>query len=353
MSRPAYKVAPEPALEIKRFGARDGDRWDAFVQGCPTASFFHLSGWKEVIERSFGHPTFYLYAESAGEIRGVLPLGQVKSRLFGNALISVPFLVLGGVASTDDEAREALEEAARALARELQVDYLELRYAEALYPGPPVKDLYVRFRAEIDPDPAVNLKRIPRKQRAMIRKGMGAGLASTIDADLDRFYQLFSESQRNLGTPVLPKRWFRHLREVFGDACEVLTVTRNREVVSSVMSFYFRDEVLPYYGGGRRAARALKGNDFMYWELMRRACERGTRIFDYGRSKKGTGSYNFKKNWGFEPEPLHYEYHLVRANEVPDINPLNPRFRLAVSAWQRLPLPVSRTLGPMIARYLG
>jgi FemAB-related protein (PEP-CTERM system-associated) len=194
---------------------------------------------------------------------------------------------------------------------------------------------------------------IPRKQRAMVRKGIQAGLTSELDDGIDRFYRAYSESVRNLGTPVFGKRYFQILKEVFGADCEVLTITSGGGLVASVLSFYFRDEVLPYYGGGTDEARAVKGNDFMYWELMRRAAERGVKVFDYGRSKVGTGSYGFKKNWGFEPEPLHYEYHLVRADRVPDVNPLNPKYRLFIAAWKRLPLAVSRLIGPMIARSLG
>ena len=143
------------------------------------------------------------------------------------------------------------------------------------------------------------------------------------------------------------------MKEVFGDACEILTVTSDDRLVSSVMSFYFRDEVLPYYGGGTAESRALKGNDFMYWELMRRACERGVRIFDYGRSKEGAGSYSFKKNWGFEPSPLYYEYFLVKARQMPDVSPMNPKYKLFINAWKRLPLSVTRIIGPLLARNLG
>jgi len=119
------------------------------------------------------------------------------------------------------------------------------------------------------------------------------------------------------------------------------------------MSFYFRDEVLPYYGGGTELAREVAGNDFMYWEVMRRACERGLRVFDYGRSKRGTGSFDFKKNWGFEPQPLHYEYRLVRGKRVPEHNPLNPRYRLLIKLWQRLPLALANRIGPHIVKNLG
>lgn len=341
------------AIIVRPIQAADRARWDRFVEAHPEATFFHRAGWAEVIERAFGHRAHFLVAEQAGIVRGVLPLGHVRSRLFGNALVSVPFCVYGGVLADSDAARGALETAATALATDLRVDYLELRNRRQQHPHWPSKDLYVTFRKAIDADPDANMAAIPRKQRAMVRKGIQAGLTSELDEGIDRFYSAYSESVRNLGTPVFGKRYFQILREVFGADCEVLTVTSDGTLVASVLSFYFRDEVLPYYGGGTDKARAVKGNDFMYWELMRRAPARGVRIFDYGRSKVGTGSYSFKKNWGFEPEPLHYEYHLVRADRVPDVNPLNPKYRLFIEAWKRLPLPMSRLIGPMIARSLG
>lgn len=120
-----------------------------------------------------------------------------------------------------------------------------------------------------------------------------------------------------------------------------------------MLSFYFRDEVLPYYAGDDAAARALAANDFKYWELMRRACERGCRVFDYGRSKLGTGPYAFKKNWGFEPQPLSYEYRLYKRDSVPQNNPANPKYRAFIALWKRLPLGVANALGPHIVRNLG
>lgn len=340
-------------LTVAALEAGGAARWDAFVETCPEATFFHRAGWRRVLEDVLGHRTRYLYAEAGGVLEGVLPLGHVRSRLFGNALISTPFCVYGGVAATTERARAALTDAACRLAEDLRVDYLELRNLEPRNAGWPRKDLYVTFRKAIDPDPEKNLLAIPRKQRAMVRKGIQAGLVSEVDAGVDRLYAAYSESVRNLGTPVLPRRYYAALLEVFGEACDVLTITKDGGLVASVLSFYFRDQVLPYYGGGTDAARELKGNDFMYWELMRRACERGYRLFDYGRSKVGTGAYSFKKNWGFEPEPLAYEYHLVRAKEVPDVNPLNPKYRLFINLWQRLPVGLSQRFGPMLARNLG
>lgn len=340
-------------MDIKLLDTTRKADWDAFVTACPEASFFHRAGWKEVIERAFGHAMPYLYAEDAGRIIGVLPLGHVKSVLFGNSLISNPFCVYGGAVADSEAARLALEAEAVRMARELGVDYLEFRNRHARSTGRPTKSLYVTFRKTLDPDPDKNLAAVPRKQRAMIRKGISAGLTGVEDTGIDRFYECYAESVRNLGTPVFPKRYFAILREVFVEDCEILTVEYQGRPVSSVMSFYFRDEVLPYYGGGGDMARDMKGNDFMYWEVMRRAVERGIRVFDYGRSKLGTGSYRFKTHWGFEPEPLPYEYELVNAKTMPDINPLNPKYRLFISAWQRLPLPLSKLLGPLISVGLG
>ena len=330
------------------------EQWDAFVLACPQATFFHLSAWTLTVEEVLGHRAYCLYAlADNGSIEGVLPLAHVRSKLFGNCLVSVPFAVYGGVAASSDVAAQALDRAARSLAEELAVDWLELRNQEMPEHAEHVAELYVTFRKPIAGDSEANLSAIPRKQRAMVRKGIKAGLQARIDTTVDDFYAMYSQSVRNLGTPVLPKRWYAGLAETFGDRCDVLTVMHEGVPVSSVMSFYFRDEVLPFYGGGIAQARDLKANDFMYYALMNHAYERGARIFDYGRSKNGAGSYSFKKNWGFEPELLHYEYHLVRAQDPPALNPNNPKFKLAISLWQRLPLPVTQLAGPFIAKYLA
>lgn len=338
---------------INLLGKTDYGRWDEFVSGCSQATFFHRAGWKDVIEEAFGHKACYLYAEREGKIGAILPLVHLRSRLFGNALISTPFCVYGGIVGDDTEACRLLEERALVLAEDLGVDYLEMRERGESHRDWLTKDLYVTFRKEIDPDPEQNYRSIPRKQRAMIRKGMDAGLIVKVDDGMDRFFGVYSESVRNLGTPVFGKQYFKQLKRVFGNDCRILTVWRGDRPVSSVMSFYFRDEVLPYYGGSVGSARSLKANDFMYWELMRRSAEEGIRIFDYGRSKKDSGSYRFKKHWGFAPLPLAYQYHLVRARQVPNVSPTNPKYQLLIRIWRRLPLAVTQILGPFISSKLG
>jgi len=341
-------------LPVRLATAADLPRWDAFVDRCPEATFFHRAGWKEVIASVFGHPTFYLLAERDGSIVGVLPLAQVKSLLFGHGLVSLPFCAHAGVAVTDAATVPALHAAAREIATRLGVGHLELRDRAAREPAWPRQAIYFNFRKELSPDVEANMLAIPRKQRAMVRKGIKNGLRSEIDASVDRFFALYADNQHRHGTPPLPKRWFETLRRVFGADAEVLTVVDGRGApLSAVFSFYFRDEVLPYYAGDDEAARELAGNDFKYWELMRRATERGCRVFDYGRSKRGTGSFDFKKNWGFEPEPLAYEYALLRGDRIPENNPLNPKYRAFITLWRRLPIPVANRLGPYIVRSLG
>ena len=320
----------------------------------PKATFFHRAGWQRVIEGVFRHRTHYLMAKTDGRITCVLPLAHVNSLLFGNALTSLPFAVYGGVVADDEASAVALESEAEALARELGVQHLELRHMERRHPDWPEQDLYVTFRKEILPDEEANMLAIPRKQRAMVRKGIKNGLVAKIDENVDRFFAVYADNVHRHGTPALPKRYFEALRQEFGADCEVLTVeTADGKPVSSVLTFYFRDEVLPYYAGDDVAARDLAANDFKYWELMRRACARGLKVFDYGRSKQGTGPYAFKKNWGFEPTPLHYEYRLLKRDTVPQNNPNNAKYQVMIKTWRKLPLGFANWLGPFVVRNLG
>lgn len=367
---------------------QDEPAWEAFVHDCPAATFFHRFPWQRVLQRAFGHRTHFMLAEvpdpadasSPGTIVGVLPLAEVRSLLFGHKLSALPFCVYGGIAAVSEEAAAALRKAAVDLAEQLHVDALELRNLEPSDSGWPVKSLYYTFRKPMEADNAANLKAIPNRQRAMLRKGLGEGLYGEEVAGSDRLYRVYAESVRNLGTPVFSRRYLDILREEFREDCRVLMIRLaadgaapgggkptdagllepvdrsgdGGEDVAGVMSFYFRNEVLPYYGGSIGRARDIKGcNHFMYWDLMRRSASEGLTGFDFGRSKEGTGPFTFKKNFGFEPQPLPYEYYLVKSDEMPDLNPNNPKFRLLVNTWQKLPLPLANLIGPPLARSLG
>ncbi|MFZ1058211.1 MAG: FemAB family XrtA/PEP-CTERM system-associated protein [Candidatus Rokuibacteriota bacterium] len=327
--------------------------WDAFVRTSAEGTPFHLTAWKGAVEESFGHRSHYLMAKRAGTIEGVLPLFEVSGWRGGRSLISVPYGVYGGICAATDEARLALLQAAGMLAQRRRAEYVELRNLHDHGIALPTKQLYVTFYKEIFSDDEVNLKAIPRKQRRMIRQGEKHGLQAEIGQEnLDEFYKIYARSVRNLGSPVFPRTLFQAILTAFGKECQILVVRHEGRIVAGVLTLFYEDRVLPYYGGALREAFQYAVNDFMYWELMRHAAAAGYRIFDFGRSRVGTGSYEFKRHWGFEPRPLPYQYLLTRVRSLPDLNPSNPRFRWAIQAWKRLPLAFTNRVGPWLTRYL-
>jgi FemAB-related protein (PEP-CTERM system-associated) len=339
-------------------------RWDEFVQAQPAGTFFHQWRWREVIASQFGYEPYYLLVEDSGSVEGVLPLFLVRSLLFGRSLMAMPWAVYGGVVARTTEAETLLVQKAIAIANDLQAKYLELRGNPYRQPEPMTttvrsvaaikqKDLYVTFMSEIDPSDEVNLNRIPRKQRRMVRQGEKHGLKAMIDNQrLREFYQVYAASVHNLGTPVFGYPYFETLIENFGGACKVFLVEYGEKVVAAVMVFFYKDQVMPYYGGALKGYLNLAPNDFMYWEVLRYGAAQGYKIFDFGRSKEGTGAFNFKRHWGFEPRPLPYFYYPVKSREIPDTSPLNPKLRWAVRIWRNLPLKLTMALGPRIVRHI-
>jgi FemAB-related protein (PEP-CTERM system-associated) len=260
--------------------------------------------------------------------------------------------------ATTPEALAALTQHAIELRAKLGAPVLEFRRIDTVDEGfqgrPP---LYFTFRKPIvitGDDVKDQEKNIPRKQRAEVRKGLKKGLTSVSNSDIATLHRVYAESVRNLGSPVFPRKYFQALADAFPEAHDVTTVLHEGRAVASVLNFHFREEVLPYYGGGTREARGLSANEVMYWEVMRRAGkERGAEKFDFGRSKIDTGAFAFKKNFGFEATELHYCYRLADGAKVPDNNPNNPKYKAVIALWKRLPVPVANILGPPLVRGLG
>ena len=335
---------------------RDGEeqRWEQFVQESERGTFFHRIGWRTIFKEIFRLEPRYLIAERGSAIVGVLPMVYQRSVLFGNALLSSPFCVEGGPLANGDEADVALTAGALAIQEELRAPYVEFRSKHANHAGWTTKrNLYATFCGPISADDKDNLLAIPRKQRAVVRKTLESALVSEVDASVDSVFDVYAESVRNLGTPVFAKRYFAALKRTFGSDCDIVVVRDGGQPVSAVLNFYHKDTVLPYYGGGTSGARRNGANDFLYWEVIRRATARGYRRFDFGRSKAGTGAFAFKKNWGFEPAWLEYEYHLRPGASLPDKNPLNPKDSLPIQVWKRLPLSVTNFIGPFLVSGLG
>lgn len=340
------------SLEISELGSQTVE-WDAFVRASEDGSPFHLTAWKHAVETTFGHRPHYLVARRGGAVEGVLPLFEVLGPFGGRALISVPYAVQGGLCASSDAARCALLDAAVALGRVRGAAYVELRHRRHQGLDLPTKALYVGFARAISSDDETNARAIPGKQRRMIRQGTKHGLRAEIGrTHLDAFYDIYARSLRDLGSPVFPRGLFSALLDAFDKDCQILTVWHGHRMVAGVLTLFYEDQVIPYYGGALREARAFAANDFMYWELMCHAARTGYRVFDFGRSREGTGAYHFKCHWGFKATPLPYQYVLLRRSELPNVSPSNPRFQFAVAAWKRLPLPVTKLMGPALTRYL-
>jgi FemAB-related protein (PEP-CTERM system-associated) len=352
----------QPSFAIRAASIADSAeaaRLDAFVLSSDASTPFHLTGWSRAVERGCAQKSHYLVAEDGdGEIAGVLPLTAARSRLFGRALVSAGFAVDGGILTGSAVAAEQLTAHATALARQLACSTLELR--GGVSPGDGWhhdSDTYVGFTRDLASDDDAQLLAIPRKQRAEVRKALGFDLTVETGAsqrDRAAHYAAYSESVRNLGTPVFPPALFGAVLDEFGEAADILTIRHKGRAMASVLSLYWRGTVMPYWGGGTHDARAWRANDLMYYALMLHARkEKGCNRFDFGRSKVGTGPAAFKRNWGFEAVSLSYAKLGVDGGELRDINPMHPKYRARVAIWQKLPLWLANRLGPKISRGLG
>ncbi|MCJ8157328.1 FemAB family XrtA/PEP-CTERM system-associated protein [Sphingomonas sp. LaA6.9] len=333
-------------------------RIDAMVGAHAGGTPFHLTGWSRAVQRGCGQHARYLIAEdAAGGLKGVLPLTELRSALFGNALVSVGFGVGGGIVAENGAVTEALARGAWELAQKLGCASVELRGGSL--PGdewPRSDGVYAGFARALAADDEAELLAIPRKQRAEVRRAQGFDLIveiGTTRRDRDAHYRVYAESVRNLGTPVFPRALFDAVLDDFGPAADILTVRHRGRAIASVLSLYVDGTVMPYWGGGTAEARRWRANDLMYYALMRHARARGCTRFDFGRSKVGTGAFAFKKNWGFVPEPLNYATRTADGATPRSVNPLDPRYRLKIALWQRLPLALANRIGPYIARGLG
>ncbi len=320
------------------------------------ASLFHLPAWLAAVEAGTRQRARGFVARQLGVITGWLPLTEVRSALFGKALVSSGFGVGGGICASQPEAAHALALAAIGHAQAHGFGGIELR-------GGPIpdgwehwSDKHCGFARALAPDDAAELLAIPRKARAEVRKGLGFGHRVTIGRgpqDRAAHYAVYAASVRNLGTPVFPRRLFAAMLDAFPESSDILTVWQGDEPLASVLSFYHAGAVMPFWGGGTFAARAARANEVMYYELMLHARRKGMTRFDFGRSKTGSGPFSFKKNWGFVPEPLTYSAWTAAGAPARNIDPTDASYSRKIALWKKLPLPIANLIGPVIARGLA
>jgi len=333
----------------------DEARWDAYVHAHPSASGYHQIAWRRVLEESFGHRTVYLAVkDQRGEVCGVLPLVCLSSGLFGRFLVSLPVFNYGGLLAENQPVRDSLLMAAVLVAKDLKAQHIELRQTELFDLGWQQKQHKVSMRLHLPADFEVLWKEFPAKLRSQIRRAQKEGMIVRIAGKelLDDFYQVFSRNMRDLGTPVYGKKFFESILHTFPKEAKICTVSLQGRPLAAGFLYGFREKLeIPWASSDRRYIR-LAPNMLLYSSVLEHACRSGFRTFDFGRSSVDSGTYRFKEQWGAKPVPLFWYYWVNQPGPLPELNPQNPKYNLAISLWRKLPVPLTRIVGPYIARHL-
>jgi len=382
------KGSDSPRLEIKFLQPGDTSKWDAYVASHPVGALYHLSGWREVIEKAYGHHASYLMAtrrvqpngtgEPIEDIVGVLPLIHLKHFLFGNALVSMPFFDLGGALADDGETENALLSEAINLGRELKAKSIELRHTSLqTSQQPETEDSFrrrlslmsyelsalscvtrshkVRMLLELPDSPELLMKSFKSKLRSQIKKPMKEGLTAKIGGVelLDDFYRVFAENMRDLGSPVHSKYLIRAVFEIFPENARITVVYKDEKPTACSVFIGFKDVLENPWASSLRKYSRLSPNMLLYWTMLEYACENSFKYFDFGRSSPDEGTYKFKNQWGAKPEPLHWHYFSLNGKRLKGESDDKARFDKAIRYWQRLPVPVTKIVGPMIRKHIS
>jgi FemAB-related protein (PEP-CTERM system-associated) len=337
------------AIDVVVCGDADRGAWDRYVSSRPEATAYHDWRWREVIAATFGHECLYLAARDDGRIAGVLPLVAISSRIFGRSMTSMPFLNYGGVLADAPAAGRALLEAAADEARRRRCDHVELRHISRQFDDLPCRQHKVTMRLALAPD---MWPRVDRKVRNQVRKAEKSDLTAVRGGvELVReFYTVFARNMRDLGTPVYSIRLFEAVLATFADRARLIVVRLGDRPVAAGLTFRTGDLIEIPWASSIRDYNSRCPNHLLYWTAIDTAVAEGCTTFDFGRSTPGEGTYKFKEQWGAVPVALHWEYVLLAGAAVPDTSPANPKYRLAIAAWKRLPVEVATAIGPHLVR---
>ena len=350
VARTLAAVSAPRLLDITADSA--GAEWDQFVLNRRDASGYLLSGWRRVFENAFGHETLYLAAREHGRIVGVLPLAIFKSRVFGRFAVSLPFVNYGGVCAEDDEVAQALVAKASSVAEKRGLSHVELRHTERLMPQLPARTHKVTMRLMLGDDPARMWEGLDRKVRNQVRKAEKSGLTWRRGGAelLDRFYEVFAINMRDLGTPVYSPRFFREVLANFPETATVCLVDHGDRTVAGAIALSHRDVLEVPWASSLREYRSQCPNNLLYWKIIEHGVDTRKTSLDFGRSTPNEGTYHFKQQWGAKPEPLYWEYAMQSGRELPNLSPSNPKYRAAINLWTRLPVGLTKIIGPHIVR---
>jgi serine/alanine adding enzyme len=343
-------------MDVRLFSEDDRDGWNRFVMGSSDAGLYHLAEWKDVIEKSFGHTTYYLMAEGTNrEVQGILPLVRLKSIFFGNFLVSLPYFNYGGICANTDEVAYQLLEAAKKITIENNATHIELRHTSQMNYDLPVKEAKVSMRLPLPQNPDDLWKSFPSKLRSQTQRPMKEKMYARMGRteELESFYRVFSINMRDLGTPVYPKHFFRNILGAFPESSWICTVyTKEGQPAASGFLIGFKEALEIPWASSIRKYNPSSPNMLLYWSSLKFACEKGYTIFDFGRSTPGESTYKFKEQWGAIPKQLYWHYWLRNGGPLPELNPRNPKYQTAIKIWQKLPVSVTKVIGPAIVKNL-
>ncbi len=341
-------------LSIKYLSKSDDAKWDAYVLA-NNASFYHNSKWRDLIAEVFGHKAYYLYVVDAeNQIKGILPLIRMKSLLFGDYLVSVPFFNYGGVVADSPEIAELLYQEARQLKNKLGCKHVELRAKAVQKCDLPVREDKVTMILDLPQESDELWKAIGAKRRAQVKRPIREGVTFELGgAELvDEFYEVFSINMRDLGTPVYAKNLFQTILKYFPEQAKIGIVRLENEPVAAAFLLDNQGCVEIPWASTLRKVNKIGVNMFLYWNVLKSCIELGATQFDFGRSSKDSGTLKFKKQWGAEEVPLYWYYILEENQEVPVLNHSNPKYEMVINVWKKLPVAITNIVGPHIVKGL-
>jgi FemAB-related protein (PEP-CTERM system-associated) len=348
------RSSPSATLTVVPAGTEQRAAWDAFAAANPAATIYHDYRWRTLIESLFGHQTVYLLARDATEVRAILPLVRLKSRLFGDFMVSMPYFNYGGVASDSSGAEEAVLAEATQRAAKLGVQHIELRHRDRACLDWPSRDDKVAMTLELPSSEDELWRGFPAKLKSQIRRpGKSGAVARQGGGELvGDFYSVFARNMRDLGTPVYPRSFFEAILAAFPAEAKVFVVDYEGKPAAAGIVLAYRDTLEIPWASSLREVNSVGVNMLLYWAALRDAVARGLRRFDFGRSTRDSGTYRFKQQWGAVPTTLRWHYWLAKGSALPRLTPSNPKYRAAIGLWRRLPLPVANFVGPRIVKNL-
>lgn len=348
-------MTSKSSTDVVLCDAKFQDDWDVYVRDSISTTFCHQFAWRAVIEEAYGHRTFYLMARREEAVGGILPLVLVKSVLFGASLTSMPFLDYGGICADDPEIAHRLLVAARGLQEEQRVGTIELRQCQPIVNAGSARLDKVSMVLDLSAGDEALWRSLPAKVRNQVRKAEKSGLIISEGGVefLDEFYDVFVVNMRDLGSPVHDKAFFLHLFRNFGQQARCTLIRDGQKTVGGLIVLLFKDTMLVPWASSLRDYFSKCPNNLLYWSAIQSGCQRGFRQFDFGRSTIGSGTYEFKRQWGAQPRQLHWQsVGTANGRASTTVSSQDGKFHAAVEVWKRLPLPVTRVLGPRIRKYL-